>query len=93
MELQCGKDRNRTWVCLHIKYDGLAKKQQLKTSLIKRREEYQLHATECFIALIICATQVEEDLKKRKVRNWRETCKYRGLWNEIVKQAETHQGL
>ena len=37
--------------------------------------------------------QVEEDLKKIKVRNWREKCKDRGLWNEIVKQAKTHQGL
>jgi hypothetical protein len=30
--------------------------------------------------------QVEEDLKKRKVRSWREKCKCRRLWNEIVKQ-------
>jgi hypothetical protein len=37
--------------------------------------------------------QVEEDLKMMKVRNWREKCKDRRLWNEIVKQAETHQGL
>ena len=37
--------------------------------------------------------QVEEDLKKMKVRIWREKHKDRGLWNEIVKQAETHQGL
>jgi hypothetical protein len=39
--------------------------------------------------------QVEEDLKKMKVRNWRERekCKDRRLWNEIVKQAKTHQGL
>jgi len=37
--------------------------------------------------------QVEEDLKKTKVRNWREKCKDRRLWNEIVKQAKTHQGL
>ena len=37
--------------------------------------------------------QVEEDLKKMKVRNWRDKCKDRGLWNEIVKQAKTHQGL
>jgi hypothetical protein len=32
-----------------------------------------------------------EDLKKMKVRNWREKCKDRRLWNEIVKQAKTHQ--
>jgi hypothetical protein len=37
--------------------------------------------------------QVEKDLKKMKVRNWREKCKYRRLWNEIIKQAKTHQGL
>jgi hypothetical protein len=37
--------------------------------------------------------QVEEDLKKMEVRNWREKCKYIRLWNEIVKQAKTHQGF
>ena len=37
--------------------------------------------------------QAEEDLKKMKVRNWREKCKDRRLWNEMVKQAKTHQGL
>jgi hypothetical protein len=37
--------------------------------------------------------QVEEDLKKMKVRNWREKCNDTRLWNEIVKQAKTHQGL
>jgi hypothetical protein len=37
--------------------------------------------------------QVEEDLKKKKVRNLREKCKDRRLWNKIVKQAKTHQGL
>jgi hypothetical protein len=37
--------------------------------------------------------QVEEDLKKMEVRNWREKCKDRRLWNESVKQAKTHQGL
>jgi len=37
--------------------------------------------------------QVEEDLKKMKVRNWKKKCKDRRLWNEIVKQAKTHQGL
>ena len=34
--------------------------------------------------------QLEEDLKKMKVRNWRERCKDRRLWNEIIKQAKTH---
>ena len=39
--------------------------------------------------------QVEGDLKKMKVRNWRERekCKDRRLWNEIAKQAKTHKGL
>jgi hypothetical protein len=37
--------------------------------------------------------QVEEDLKKMKVRNLREKCKDIRLWNEIVKQAKTHQVL
>jgi len=37
--------------------------------------------------------EVEEDLKKMKVRNWREKCKDRRMGNEIVKQAKTHQGL
>jgi hypothetical protein len=37
--------------------------------------------------------RVEENLKKMKVINWREKCKDRRLWNEIVKQAKTHQGL
>jgi hypothetical protein len=37
--------------------------------------------------------QVEEDLKKMKVRTWKEKCKDRRLWNEIVKQAKIHQEL
>jgi hypothetical protein len=37
--------------------------------------------------------QVEEDLKKMKVRNWKEKCKDRRLWNAIVKQAKTHPGM
>ena len=37
--------------------------------------------------------QVGENLKKMKVRNWREKSKDRRVWNEIVKQAKTHQGL
>jgi hypothetical protein len=28
-----------------------------------------------------------------RVRNWREKFKDRRLWNEIVKQAKTYQGL
>jgi hypothetical protein len=37
--------------------------------------------------------QVEEDLKNMKVRYWREKCKDRRLWNDIIKQAKTHQGF
>jgi hypothetical protein len=37
--------------------------------------------------------QVEEDLQKMKVQNWREKSKDRDVWNKIVKQAKTHQGL
>jgi hypothetical protein len=37
--------------------------------------------------------QVEEDLQKMKVQNLREKCKDRSLWNKIVQQAKTHQGL
>jgi len=37
--------------------------------------------------------QVKEGLKKMKVRNRREKCKDGRLWNEIVKQAKTHQEL
>jgi len=37
--------------------------------------------------------EVEEDLKKMKVRNWREKCKDRGLWNKIVKQAKNPPGV
>jgi hypothetical protein len=37
--------------------------------------------------------KAEEDLKEMKVRNWREKCKDRRLWNEIVKQAKNHQRL
>ena len=36
--------------------------------------------------------QVEDDVKVMKVRNWTEKRKNRRLWNEIVKQAETHNG-
>ena len=37
--------------------------------------------------------EVEEDLKKMKLGNWREKCKDRRLWNEMLKQAKTHQRL
>jgi hypothetical protein len=37
--------------------------------------------------------QVEEDLKKMNVSNWREKYKYRRLWNEIVKQGKPTKGF
>jgi hypothetical protein len=37
--------------------------------------------------------QAEEDLQRTKVRKWREKCRDRRWWNDIVKQAKTHQGL
>jgi hypothetical protein len=37
--------------------------------------------------------QVGEDLKEMKLRNLREKCEDRRLWNEIVKQTKTHPGL
>jgi hypothetical protein len=36
---------------------------------------------------------VEKEIKKRKLRNWREKCIDRRLWNEILKQVKTHQVL
>jgi hypothetical protein len=33
------------------------------------------------------------EFKEDEMRNWREKCKHRRLWNGIVKQAKTHQGL
>jgi len=38
-------------------------------------------------------TMLQKDLKKMKVRNWREKWKDRRLWEEIVKHAKTQQGL
>jgi len=37
--------------------------------------------------------QAEEDLNKMRARNWRDKCKDKRLWNKIVNQAKTHQGL
>jgi hypothetical protein len=37
--------------------------------------------------------QVEGDLKWMKVRSRRKKCGDRRWWNEIIKQAKTHQGL
>ena len=34
-----------------------------------------------------------EDLKKLKVKNWKEIAKDRGTWRELAERAETHKGL
>jgi hypothetical protein len=36
---------------------------------------------------------VTEDLKKLKVKNWKETAKDRRTWIDLAKKAETHKGL
>ena len=48
------------------------------------------------LKIIIPADAKKDDQSAKsimKVRNWREKCKDRRLWNKIVKQARTHQGL
>jgi hypothetical protein len=37
--------------------------------------------------------QVEEDLRKMKIVNWRKKIEYRQVWNRIVEQTKTHPGL
>jgi len=34
-----------------------------------------------------------EDLKKLKVKNWKETAKDRRTWRDFVEKAKTHRGL
>jgi hypothetical protein len=36
---------------------------------------------------------VMEDLKKLKVKNWKETAKYRSTWRDLSERAKTHKGL
>jgi hypothetical protein len=36
---------------------------------------------------------VMEDLKKLKIKNWKETAKDRKAWREMAEKAETHKGL
>jgi len=36
---------------------------------------------------------VMEDLKKLKVKNWKETAKDRRTWREMAEKAKTHKGL
>jgi ABC-type protease/lipase transport system fused ATPase/permease subunit len=37
--------------------------------------------------------QVEEDLRKMKIANWRKMMEDRQAWNRIVEQTKTHPGL
>ena len=36
---------------------------------------------------------VMEDLKKLKVRNWKETAKDRITWRDLAEKAKIHKGL
>jgi hypothetical protein len=36
---------------------------------------------------------VMEDLKKLKVKNWKETAKDKKTWREMAEKAKTHKGL
>jgi hypothetical protein len=36
---------------------------------------------------------VMEDLKKLKVKNWREAANDRRTWRDLVEKAKTHKGL
>jgi hypothetical protein len=37
--------------------------------------------------------QVEEDLRKMKIVNWRKKIEDRQVWNRVVEQTKTHPGL
>jgi len=36
---------------------------------------------------------IMEDLKKLKVKNWKETAKDRRTWRDLAEKAKTHKGL
>jgi hypothetical protein len=36
---------------------------------------------------------VMEDLKKLKIKNWKETAKDRRTWRDLAERAKTHEGL
>jgi uncharacterized coiled-coil protein SlyX len=36
---------------------------------------------------------VIEDLKKIKIKNWKETAKNKRTWRDLVEKAKTHKGL
>jgi hypothetical protein len=35
----------------------------------------------------------EDDLKKLKVKNWKEAAKDRRIWRDLAEKAKTHKGL
>jgi len=35
----------------------------------------------------------QEDLKKMKVKNWKEAAKDRRTWRDLAEKAKTHKGL
>jgi hypothetical protein len=36
---------------------------------------------------------VMEDLKKLKIKNWKETAKDKRTWRDLAEKAKTHKGL
>jgi hypothetical protein len=40
-----------------------------------------------------CQEDVMEDLKKLKVKNWKETAKDGRIWRDLAEKAKTHKGL
>ena len=40
-----------------------------------------------------CQEDVMEDLKKLKVKNWKETAKDRRTWSDLADNSKTHRGL
>ena len=40
-----------------------------------------------------CQEEVTEDLKKLKIKNWRETAKDRRTWRDLAEKVKTHKGL
>jgi hypothetical protein len=55
-----------------------------RTRIVKKVTEWEPHSSRPVgRPRLRWLDQVEEDLKKIKVRNWREKCEDRRLWNEI----------
>jgi hypothetical protein len=40
-----------------------------------------------------CQEDVMKDLKKLKVKNWKEIAKDRRIWTELAENVKTHKGL